>query len=258
MKEKLVFRMKRRAPRAGTSGEPIKREDGLSKQEMLEDLPFWPRELIELSIASDLSESLRVLRSIISDRANGKSVLSFGYKDVRESRLEFVNKVVRAIGPSEFAELAQHFHSVNHEEMDVPEASLHRLGDVAKAVLLSGLNDAPQTKEEHRARVTALSRIPWLGKHASEIHRGWIPLFERSARLLDAYAGKEDRVTWQTDQIKEKFGTLRWYTSGGRVLQTAAGVTMHTSDFCCIACGRDARLDASRGSSTACCGSDKS
>src|SRR5690606_12748407 len=78
-----------------------------------------------------------------------------------------------------------------------------------------GLRRRPGSYGEYQVRKEALVAVPWIGIEANCCPVGWLPLLERAvAQVASCF---DENALWgvRTLQIKEKFGTLRWYLSGG-------------------------------------------
>lgn len=70
-----------------------------------------------------------------------------------------------------------------------------------------------------------------------EFRSGWLDLIiGMSSRLMETYDGH-----WETTQIKEKFGGLRFYTTSGSAEQDIITVGEHLSESICEMCGAPGR-----------------
>ncbi len=109
---------------------------------------------------------------------------------------------------------------------------------------LDGYEDAPvgfgcQAPSTGAERVRRLAYIkiafPFLGGHASGSPVGWLPILEQACVVIATQPGAEHIGT---GQVKEKFGTLRWYldrsTAAARAAVRLAEVK---SAFACSVCG---------------------
>src|SRR3546814_10975613 len=84
----------------------------------------------------------------------------------------------------------------------------------------------------------ALAALPWFGSEARSCPVGWLPLMERAASQAENCLDEGALAAVRTAQIKEKFGTLRWYLHGinGR-LRAIVDLAEATSRITCLACG---------------------
>lgn len=133
------------------------------EEELRDDFLRWPRELVELKIASDLKEGSRIARLLRNSRQrlNDPELLAVFARN-RTARLELVSQAEPVLGSSDLADVACSLHSTICEQLDVPEPLLDAADDAARRSLLSGLDPAPRSKDEHRERAMALSRVSWL------------------------------------------------------------------------------------------------
>lgn len=207
-------------------------EDDVSDDE----LKSWPRALIEMSVANEVWHCLHIISQ--SDLSNLR-----WYRQAREKRLASAQRFAKVLENSGFADIACAFLALRHEENELSPETLEETSRAVKQVLLQNLREAPATEHDFRDRIQALLLVPWIGGHARDIPRGWVPLFERAADLLHDHADGHESADWQTLQIKEKYGTLRWYVRGDALFAATRGATTVASDYCCIVCGTDADLD---------------
>lgn len=126
---------------------------------------------------------------------------------------------------------------------------LDEVSKACKEVLHGNLPAVPLFDAEVYSRIEDLKKVPWIGQHASGLARGWIPILERSVSLVEAHLDQKRVSLWGTKQIKEKFGTLRWYgfPVDDKLFQAIRNVTQNTSEFSCIVCGKDADLELDHG-----------
>lgn len=109
-----------------------------------------------------------------------------------------------------------------------------------------GLLPAPQNPTDWEERATRLEALPWIGAHIWHCPAGWLPIFERAARQVEQGIAAADIRRWRTSQIKEKFGTLRWYGSGDEAFYVVASFAEETSADLCQVCGQPGRLRTDR------------
>jgi len=80
----------------------------------------------------------------------------------------------------------------------------------------------------------------------AECGEGWWDLLERACVRIEAAIGPHD--TFETEQIKQKYGTLRWYYAG-RLSEAARGAVEEAIDLAearsactCETCGAEGRI----------------
>ncbi len=125
-------------------------------------------------------------------------------------------------------------------------ASLNQLAQLGAAIDIDSLH-VPEDAGEYRARLVALMlRIPdgwgrWISCDA-----GWYPLITE----LDANLGALD-PDYVIEQVKEKFGTLRFYAAGERAVRFDALIAAaeEASAYVCERCGASPAQICSTGQS---------
>jgi hypothetical protein len=92
-------------------------------------------------------------------------------------------------------------------------------------------------------RRAALAARPWVGDAIDGCPRGWLPLLERAVAMAEPLIPAASLDHIKTLQIKEKFGTLRWYFRTAPVgLDGVLRLAERTSLCCCQACGAPGEL----------------
>ena len=85
--------------------------------------------------------------------------------------------------------------------------------------------------------------FPDLLRHAFDVSPppGWVPLVDRLLRRIDAALQPEDREGFQISQVKEKFGGLRVYHSGGDEIEAMVDEADEEAQRTCEVCGAPGR-----------------
>lgn len=83
---------------------------------------------------------------------------------------------------------------------------------------------------------------------------GWFDLLNSACRLMQSHLDWKPEVTQVTaDQVKEKFGSLRFYYSGGdEYCAGVAAMAEHMSGLTCEVCGAPGKTDGKGWVSTLC------
>src|SRR3546814_20742577 len=87
-----------------------------------------------------------------------------------------------------------------------------------------------------------LAARPWIGADAWDCPAGWLPILERATAQIARWVPAPGR----TSQIKEKFGTLRWYVSCEDRRTVIIDVAELASAQTFLACGASGRLRTER------------
>jgi len=89
------------------------------------------------------------------------------------------------------------------------------------------------------SRIDELQRAyPFLSGWTASCPNGWLGLLEQACGHIVTIAPREQLAKLRTAQLKEKFGTLRWYLEGNfpRITSTAMAAGMLSASLC-AACG---------------------
>jgi hypothetical protein len=117
------------------------------------------------------------------------------------------------------------------------------LREAVEASLRAEMPTPALDEKEWTWRMQALARRPWVGPEAWGAPAGWLPLLERGVAQTERWSEAAERNRdWRTMQVKEKFGTLRWYVRGSRRFLMIAYFAGLASERTCQACGHEGRL----------------
>ncbi len=108
--------------------------------------------------------------------------------------------------------------------------------------LHSKFDDLPTTSADSHALHAAYPELPWF-----QFQAGWLSLIERL--MIELYAAGFDTQHYRVTQLKEKFGTLRFYIDSSdpdkdreRLINALIDVACDRSISLCERCGRDGSL----------------
>lgn len=88
------------------------------------------------------------------------------------------------------------------------------------------------------------NKFGWMGGGylSFECSGGWRFLLGDLLRRIDLALEGEERESFQVSQIKEKFGTLRFYHNGGERIERLVETAEKLSETTCDVCGSGGRL----------------
>ena len=200
----------------------------------------WPAELNDMTFAAQLLACTHLIRAYQSS-VEAEEAATWGREEA-ETAVANLRAPEALLPPGALVGLTHELQSFRQKLGELPEAFLATLEQEARSVLLRNLHAAPETTAQYSQRLQALETYDWLRQYAWNIPRGWVALFEKSARLLETAPEPSSEDWRQTDEVKEKYGTLRWYVSGDALFQQVAFLAEEMSEFCCLACGREGSL----------------
>lgn len=205
--------------------------------------PSWPASANEMTLAAQLLACTSYIRSLwsASDEEH-----QWRRDEVEDALAQLARQEEVALPPT-LRDLARRLANIQQLPRGAAEALLLRIEEEAKRALLADLAEAPSTAKEYVDRRASLEELPWLGSHARGIPRGWVPLFEKTAQLLQKDSRGAPDEARQTEDLKEKYGTLRWDVLGDPLFYQLAFLAEEMSEHCCLACGQSGRVDDAHG-----------
>lgn len=188
---------------------------------------------------------LELTGSIRGWTGTGANKENFQFSNIRND----IEQLSRAYSDrtGELAEMVRLLVSKQEEPENLTKEESDRLDAAAAKVLLAGRRAAPASAEDYDLRTRALAAHSWIGNEVLGLASGWIPLVELAAGMLVELLPPRSLAACATNQMKEKFGTMRWYGMGHRVFSDMTLVVEILSRHCCITCGREASLDNTGG-----------
>jgi hypothetical protein len=213
------------------------------------DIDGWPDGIQLLSLAIEVNQARAWAEGV--RRRDGRDA-AFDQRQL-ELRLHSVRRLLISLEPhgsNAMVAAAQGFANALAERGDKPPEGpwpeSEHLIDVVRTELRAGLRPAPIDGEDWARRTEDLAKRSWIGGHAGSCPAGWLPLLERAVSEAEHWVGSAALENCRTSQIKEKFGTLRWYLGSNEPLSVIVDFAELTSECTCLACGAEGRLRTDR------------
>ena len=214
-----------------------------------DDIDDWPDGIQLLALAIEVNQARAWAEGV--RRRDGRDP-AFDQRQL-ELRLNSVRRLLVSLEPrpsNDIVSAAQGFTNALAERGDEPPRGpwpeSEHLMDVVRTELRTELRPAPIDAGDWARRTEDLARRSWIGGRARSCPAGWLPLLERAVSQAEHWVGSAALEECQTSQIKEKFGTLRWYVGSNELLSVIVDFAELTSECTCLACGAEGRLRTDR------------
>ncbi|MEO3430149.1 hypothetical protein AAFN88_14910 [Pelagibius sp. CAU 1746] len=215
----------------------------------MEDISSCPDSIRVLALVIEVSQAQSWAEDIRQRDGDGREF----EQDQLDLRLDNVRRLLLSVGPHSSNEIAAASHAFSDalaDNNDVPPEGpwpeSDNLKQVIRRELRADLLPAPQDWRDWARRVDFLAGRSWIGRHARSCPAGWLPLLERAVSQAEHWMDRAILEKYQTSQIKEKFGTLRWYVASNEVLSVIVDYAELASEFTCLACGAEGKLRGDR------------
>jgi hypothetical protein len=214
-----------------------------------ENIESWPEEIRVLALAFEANQA-RAWAEGVRDRDGRDPVfdqrqLGFHLLSVRRLLASLIPN-----GADDLVVAAHVFTEALAEHGDVPPdgpwPESEDLKQVIQRQLRTELPPTPLDRSDWARRAGELADRPWIGGHARNCPAGWLPLLERAVAQAERSVNGTQLEGCRTNQIKEKFGALRWYLSSNELLSVIVDFAELTSHWTCLVCGTEGRLRTDR------------
>lgn len=215
----------------------------------LGDISSWPARIRILALTIEVSQARIWAEEVRQDDCEDTE---FAQSQLDE-RLYDVRRLLASLGPhssSPIVAIANSFVHALASVSDKPSEGLwpesNNLRQIIHRELRVGLPPAPLDQRDWARRTDLIGGRSWIGHHARSCPAGWVPLLERAVSQAELCIDSAALSECQTNQIKEKFGTLRWYAGSDALLSVITDFAELASALTCLVCGAEGELRSDR------------